>query len=243
MNKAKTTVRNIFRISMRSLDFPMHMKNFLKSGEMDSWSHAIRAYSVSVSIKERQDVAKAALNVIAFIANLDASIRKKLVEVPDLFASVADLCDEEVLLQDSKKMFGNIFQILDCFIQKASVLMEANWGGLLVRALDALDNPFNVIGWTNWLFSRSTPQIVKMSLKTAGLAEMIRKKHFRVTTGQEWRRDMLERIKRFKMKEDDDDDDEGNSWGDDDDSESEEEDDEENDDGDDYEEDDDEMDT
>mmetsp|Transcript_14618 Transcript_14618/g.21786 ORF Transcript_14618/g.21786 Transcript_14618/m.21786 type:complete len:168 (+) Transcript_14618:426-929(+) len=150
MNKAKTTVRNIFRISMRSLDFPMHMKNFLKSGEMDSWSHAIRAYSVSVSIKERQDVAKAALNVIAFIANLDASIRKKLVEVPDLFASIATLCDEELFQQeDSQEIINNINEITKVFmfdgIRQTTLLIEANWAGLLLRSFQYTNNRYNAI--------------------------------------------------------------------------------------------------
>eukprot|EP00597_Dinobryon_sp_UTEXLB2267_P016297 CAMPEP_0201095066 /NCGR_PEP_ID=MMETSP0812-20130820/3623_1 /ASSEMBLY_ACC=CAM_ASM_000668 /TAXON_ID=98059 /ORGANISM="Dinobryon sp., Strain UTEXLB2267" /LENGTH=201 /DNA_ID=CAMNT_0047348231 /DNA_START=48 /DNA_END=650 /DNA_ORIENTATION=- len=82
-------------------DFSTHdMAEFLDSGEMDPWPYAIRAYSNLVSIQERYVVAKAALNTIAFIANRrNKFIRNKLVEVPDLFASVADLCDEEVLLQ------------------------------------------------------------------------------------------------------------------------------------------------
>eukprot|EP00597_Dinobryon_sp_UTEXLB2267_P018568 CAMPEP_0201113634 /NCGR_PEP_ID=MMETSP0812-20130820/77951_1 /ASSEMBLY_ACC=CAM_ASM_000668 /TAXON_ID=98059 /ORGANISM="Dinobryon sp., Strain UTEXLB2267" /LENGTH=158 /DNA_ID=CAMNT_0047377185 /DNA_START=336 /DNA_END=812 /DNA_ORIENTATION=+ len=68
---------------------------------MDSWPCAIRAYSAAVSIKERQDVAKASLNIISFIANhRDELVRKELIEIPDLYASVANLCDEELLQQE-----------------------------------------------------------------------------------------------------------------------------------------------
>jgi len=179
MNKAKTTVRNIFRISMRSLDFPMHMKNFLKSGEMDSWSHAIRAYSVSVSIKERQDVAKAALTVIIFIADHGNMLnRGQLIKVPDLFASVANLCNNELLQhEDSQEILEDIFLIVKCFtrdfVHEATALTKANWAELLVRSFKYTEDRKNIISSIYW-FVVHTNEACKMTLITAGVEKLLK---------------------------------------------------------------------
>jgi len=128
-----STVKDSLYFTSRTLDF-------LKSGKMDSWPCAIRAYSAAVSIKERQDVAKASLNIISFIANhRDELVRKELIEIPDLYASVANLCDEELLQQeDYLEMLHDIFKIIKSFrigyvYQQAPTLMETNWIEVLAR--------------------------------------------------------------------------------------------------------------
>jgi len=65
---------------------------------MDPWSYAVRAYSASVSIQERLDVATAGIDIICYIATRGRKIvLNQLVEVPDLLSSFASLCDVDVL--------------------------------------------------------------------------------------------------------------------------------------------------
>jgi len=139
-----------FKSIISEMIFSYFILRLLDECDIYSWPVAIRAYSAAVSIKERHDVAKAALNVIAFIANLDASIRKKLVEVPDLFASIATLCDEELFQQeDSQEIINNINEITKVFmfdgIRQTTLLIEANWAGLLLRSFQYTNNRYNAI--------------------------------------------------------------------------------------------------
>jgi len=172
MSKAKTTVRNIFNISLSSGDFPMHMKNFLRSGTIDSWPAAIRAYSAAVSFKERQDVAKAALNVIASITKYrDELIRKELIEVPDLYNSIANLCNEELLIQvESQDMLNDIFQIVNTMPLQANASMKSLWADVLVRCLqDSLDSPYLVLRHMKEL-------VVRLEMCLSCLSKLLKKK-------------------------------------------------------------------
>mmetsp|Transcript_2241 Transcript_2241/g.3053 ORF Transcript_2241/g.3053 Transcript_2241/m.3053 type:complete len:165 (+) Transcript_2241:51-545(+) len=123
--QAISTVKTkLYNNSMRA------MEDFLDSGVMNSWPNAIRTYSAAVTINERQEVAKATLNVVAYIACYGTVIRNRLINVPDLFASLADLCKEEVLLQllqGNYQMLSNIKSMVRSLTDDSNALMEANW--------------------------------------------------------------------------------------------------------------------
>jgi len=213
------TVKYISDTYMRTLDFLKRMEDILNSVKLDSWSYAIRAYSTTVSIKERQEVAKATLNFIAIVTKRGEyySGRKRLENVPDLFASVANLCDDELLqLEDSQEMIMDIFQSAVYFtwdgIKKPVILlMEANWAGLFVRSLKAsLDNPYRAVCSINWLLGQYHP-VCKIPLIIAGLEEVV-EEVIKKYPSVEAKINKISRkiLKRLKMEEDEEESE--NSW-------------------------------
>jgi len=102
-----------------------------------------------------------------------------LIEIPDLFASVANCCDEELLQQHgSQKMLLNILDVANAFIcdgiERVTALMEANWAGLLVRNLRAsLDYPYLPICSIDSHLSKNL-QACKIPFITAGVEEVLR---------------------------------------------------------------------
>mmetsp|Transcript_12957 Transcript_12957/g.17764 ORF Transcript_12957/g.17764 Transcript_12957/m.17764 type:complete len:194 (-) Transcript_12957:123-704(-) len=182
------------------------MEDFLDSGVMNSWPNAIRTYSAAVTINERQEVAKATLNVVAYIACYGTVIRNRLINVPDLFASLADLCKEEVLLlQGNYQMLFNIKSMVHsltyhyCFSEQANVLMEANWTAFVVRSLKASINYRDlVINFIDW-FVVHIRHVCKMTLKSTGvekvLEEVIQKYPDEEDNVNSWSRKALRRLK------------------------------------------------
>jgi len=136
MRTAQTNISVI-----RNLDYSVRLTLFVNSGKMDSWSYAIRAYSAAVSIKERHDVTRTTLDVISsFARHGSEDDRNRLVKVPDLFASIANLCTEELLQEvDCRYMLTYVFYIVNALSLQLSALLEANWTGFIVRSLKYTD--------------------------------------------------------------------------------------------------------
>jgi len=156
----------------------------------------LRNCSTSVSMREKYEVAEAAIETVAeFVKYGNDVVRTRLVEVPNLLSSLVSLCGEEVLLRFSQPLVENIGRIAyNLSISnpiRAVALMEAGWANLLVRALRARlhnEDAAYYVTWAIHTLLSDGPLICKILFIAAGAKSTLKKTLKRHPTDNEVKR-------------------------------------------------------
>jgi len=117
------------------------MLPLLDSGKINKMICSFWTCVVSVPMSGRKKVAEAAIRAFSNFATTFFNERIWLVAVPGLLSTLAILCGEEDLLRNSHQIVNDIgrftFYLTVLDSARATVLIDAGWADLLVKAIRA----------------------------------------------------------------------------------------------------------
>mmetsp|Transcript_7845 Transcript_7845/g.11123 ORF Transcript_7845/g.11123 Transcript_7845/m.11123 type:complete len:269 (+) Transcript_7845:188-994(+) len=149
----KKHVNNLFSAFKRIESDTYHMISLVNSVHINQMVTSLRTCTTRIPLKERQKLAESALRIISRYSNLafyDNDWIDRLVAVPDLMSSLADLCGEETFLKNSENLVTDIGYSANNLLRNglaATVLKEAGWAELLVKALRARPDDEISVHW------------------------------------------------------------------------------------------------
>mmetsp|Transcript_4291 Transcript_4291/g.6027 ORF Transcript_4291/g.6027 Transcript_4291/m.6027 type:complete len:175 (-) Transcript_4291:128-652(-) len=134
------------------MDSYLMVPSLLDSGEMIRMVFCLNTCVNSIPLMEKQELAEVTMNMfVEFVYRGTTNDEKvRLVAVPGLLSSLANLCGEETLLKNSHHLLIQDISLSVIYLvydDIAAVLVDAGWTHLLVKALQARPDDEMTVGF------------------------------------------------------------------------------------------------